>query len=468
MIGEGGQREVPFFRLNDQGNAKALVYYYGGEIRYVPEEKHWLVWAGDHWKVSDGREVRNMARETAVKRRAMLDTVQDQKLRDRMGRYLLGCQNDSRVKAAVTTAADLEEVVIPARELDADPWVIGMQGGEVDLRAREWRPGRKESKLTMQLGKGVKWEPEAKAVRWRRFLDEIFLGDQELIEFVQMACGYCLTGSVQEQVMFVCLGEGANGKSTFLGVLYRLFGDYATNTPFTTFDARSRSEQTNDLARLKGKRFVTIVETSEDSYLAEEKVKQATGDDPLTCRFFYKEFFEYMPQFKIWMAANRMPGIKGVDWGIRRRLVVIPFERIFDKGERNDRLKEELLGELSGILQWCLEGLEMWKAGGLRDRMPKRVTEVVEKFREETDLLGQWLDEEVEKVDGEWGKAVELYAAYVEWMRARGCFVKNVTNWGRDLTSKGFEKKRKKDGVWYKGLRLAVGIGVGVGNERSL
>ena len=100
--------------------------------------------------------------------------------------------------------------------------------------------------------------------------------------------------------------------------------------------------------------------------------------------------------------------------------------------------------------------------------MPKRVTEVVEKFREETDLLGQWLDEEVEKVDGEWGKAVELYAAYVEWMRARGCFVKNVTNWGRDLTSKGFEKKRKKDGVWYKGLRLAVGIGVGIGSERGL
>ena len=111
--------------------------------------------------------------------------------------------------------------------------------------------------------------------------------------------------------MFVCLGEGANGKSTFLGVLYRLFGDYATNTPFTTFDARSRSEQTNDLARLKGKRFVTIVETSEDSYLAEEKVKQATGDDPLTCRFFTRSFLSICPSLRSGWRRIGCLGLRG-------------------------------------------------------------------------------------------------------------------------------------------------------------
>jgi putative DNA primase/helicase len=256
--------------------------------------------------------------------------------------------------------------------------------------------------------------------------------------------------------MFVCVGEGANGKSTILDVVKELIGGYGASTPFLTFDAKSRNEQTNDLARLKGKRFVSIVETDEDSYLAEAKVKLATGGEALTCRYLHKEFFEYKPQYKIWMATNRAPQIKGTDFGIRRRLLLIPFNKRFEGSERVNGLKELLIKELPGILNWALEGLKAWQREGLRENIPAAIVAATEEYKVENDMIDNWLLESVVKAPEEVKiRATDFYASYADYMRRSGVRPKGIITWGKDMKSRGIVKVRDAKGNLYAGVRLS-------------
>jgi len=445
---------------SDKGNAEALYLLYGKDIRYCTAKDKWLIWQDDHWREDDGAYVRNLLRQSGRHRMALFkDSGLSDEIRASLFTWLAGCENERRVGPAYKAAMDMRELQVREEDLDASVWGLGLRGSEFDLGEMRVKKPNPLSYITRRMA--TIYDSAADCPRWKQFLAEIFQGDERLMEFVQVAAGYCLTGSIKEQVMFVCVGEGANGKSTFLGTLYKLFGDYAGSTPFSTFDAKSRSEATNDLARLKGKRFVTIMETDEDSYLAEQKVKQATGEDPITCRFHYKEFFEYIPQFKIWMATNRIPSIKGVDYGIRRRLIIIPFEARFDATQRDPNLSRTLSGELPGILNWVLEGAQKWKEKGLHPFLPKRSVDVAEEYTEEVDHLGNWIAESLEVGEGDLGKeerkerAIDLYTSYKNWMLARSHRPKSITRWGQDMRSKGFDNKRKEQpGVVYIGVRL--------------
>jgi putative DNA primase/helicase len=181
--------------------------------------------------------------------------------------------------------------------------------------------------------------------------------------------------------MFILYGYGKNGKGVFINTIASLLKDYAAATTFKTFDADKRNEQTNDLAALKGKRFVAMSESGADKRLNEPLIKQVTGGDKISCRFLHKEFFEYTPQFKLFLATNHRPVITQSDFGIWRRLVLIPFTQNFD-GREDKQLERKLIEkELPGILNWALEGLRKWKDEGLTKK-PKAVIEATAKYRE--------------------------------------------------------------------------------------
>lgn len=443
----------------DLGNAQALQLLYGKEIRFCSAKNAWLVWTGDHWAENEGGHIRNLIRRSGPERYALFKEAGiDGDLKASLYNWLMGCENERRVSTTLASARDMDALRIAETQLDASIWDLGLKDGQLDLGTGKLVSPNPFSYITRRMA--TPFVAGADCPKWKKFLNEIFSGDQELIQFIQLAVGYCLTGSVKEQVMFVCVGEGANGKSTFLGTLYKLFGDYAGSTPFSTFDAKSRSEATNDLARLKGKRFVTIMETDEDSFLAEQKIKQATGEDPITCRFHYQEFFEYIPQFKIWLAANRIPGIKGVDYGIKRRLVIIPFKAQFEGSQRDDSLGKRLLEELPGILNWAIEGLELWKQHTLYRSIPQNCLDITQEYADDVDHLGNWIRECLDIGDSNKAqeepkeKAIDLYRCYRMWMDERNHRPKSLTSWGRDMKSKEFEKRREQSGVVYIGVRL--------------
>ena len=246
------------------------------------------------------------------------------------------------------------------------------------------------------------------------FLLQIFNKDLELIHFIQKAMGYALTGDVSEQCLFILWGTGANGKSTFLNVLQDLFGDYACSTGTETF-MKKTSEQSNDIARLRGMRLVTTNETEQGKPLSESLIKQITGEDVLTARFLYGEYFSFKPTFKIFMATNHKPKIKGADNGIWRRIKLIPFTVTIPPEQRDKKLTEKLVAENAGILNWLLKGYSMWKKEGLNE--PDAIREANEEYRYDMDSIESFISEAL-NLDAslQWRLPTKnLYDAYIKW-----------------------------------------------------
>ena len=227
--------------------------------------------------------------------------------------------------------------------------------------------------------------------------------------------GYALSGDVSEQCLFILWGTGANGKSTFLNVLHNLFGDYARSTMIETF-MKKNSEQSNDLARLKGARLVTTSEIEQGKPMSESLIKTVTGEDELTARFLYGEYFSFKPTFKIFMASNHKPKIRGADNGIWRRIKMIPFTVTIPPEQRDKKLTEKLITENIGILNWLITGYAMWRKEGLSDE-PDAVRDANNEYRMDMDVVGTFVNDCFE-IDAGMKRKLHtkiLYETYLKW-----------------------------------------------------
>jgi putative DNA primase/helicase len=442
---------------SDAGNAECMELLYGEQFRYCHDRKKWLAWDGNRWKLDGDGAAERAALATIRARRAAAAPIEEPDRARKAFLWALGSESEGKRTAMLNTARILETFTTRVDLYDRHPMLAGVPNGVLDLQGGQHRAASRDDYITSILG--AAYEPVATCPRWDQFLQEVFAGDAELIAFIQRAVGYSLTGDTREQKLFLCFGHGENGKTKFLDVLSNLLGEYATSAPFDTFDAGRRSEATNDLAALKGKRLVTVIESDEDRRLAEARVKAVTGQDAISCRFLYGEFFTYRPQFKIWMAMNHKPLISGTDNGIWRRIRLIPFTQSF-KDRADLTIGEKLLAELPGILNWALAGLQAWQAHGLGTA--KAIDEATNEYRRESDLVSQWLDECTEPdIDGRMpaGEAIDSYAT---WCKRNGYRTPTSRALGRRLAEIGPERSIKplqSNGVrYYLGARLLESI----------
>jgi putative DNA primase/helicase len=279
-------------------------------------------------------------------------------------------------------------------------------------------------------------------------------GNLGLINFLQKILGYSLTGSTREQCLFFLYGLGANGKSTLLEVVQSLWGDYATRTSSETFLAKKPGGIPNDVAALRGARLAAAVEVEQGRRLAEVLVKEMTGGDTISARFMRAEWFSFKPQFKIFLATNHKPIIRGTDFAIWRRIRLIPFTVQIPKEEQDRDLPEKLRGELPGILNWAMAGCLQWRFGGLEP--PKEVDDATQDYRAEMDVLGDFIAERCILDPGADATAAELYKSYTSWAEENG-EKRPLTQraFGMSLTERGFERGK---GTGNKGIRLGIGV----------
>jgi putative DNA primase/helicase len=337
--------------LNDVGNAERLMALSGADLRFVTEWGKWLHWNGTYWIPDEADFVIELGKAVAreIYAEAFLQT--QQAAREALAGHAKTSHGDSRIKAMLSLARSDRRVRISAGQLDADDWILGVKNGVIDLRTGELREQCRDDLITRVSP--VTFDREADYPAFKRFLHEIACRNQSLVDFLIRILGYCLTGSTREQILFFLYGAGANGKTTFLKLLKALLGDGLTKqTPAETLMQKLHGRSaTNDLARLEGARVVLANEIEENSFFAESLVKQMTGGDPIPARYLYKEYFEFQPKFKLLIAGNYKPVIKGDDEGIWRRIVPIAFEATFNKERQDPDLLEKLLRELPGILR---------------------------------------------------------------------------------------------------------------------
>ena len=266
--------------------------------------------------------------------------------------------------------------------------------------------------------------------------------------------GYTLTGSTSEQCTFFLYGTGRNGKSTFLDVIRDVFGDYASNIQPETIMVKTNTGNSanSDIARLKGARLVTTVEPNEGVRINEGLLKQLTGDDPVTARKLYSDEFEFKPEFKLWMATNHKPIIRGTDTGIWRRIHMIPFTVQIPEEKIDRNLKYKLKAEMTAIFKWCVDGCLMWQNEGLK--MPKAVLDSVREYRREMDVISAFIDDRCQLSGSV--QSSTLYADYSAWADENNEYKMSATKFGLEI-AKRFEKvKTSKGQIFYNGISLFI------------
>jgi len=437
----------------DTGNAQRFVAKHGQNVKYVPELGKWIIWRGDYWTVDAAGSVIELAKDTAKTFFGEVAACDSDSVRSMLAKHASQSLNRARLQAMISLAATDREVVVHVDQLDADPWLLGTQNGVIDLRTGSFRASRRDDLLTQRCG--AVFDGAAKCPTFMAFLERVTGGDSDLITYLQRLVGYILSGSTEEQCFAFLYGHGANGKSTFLDLIARLCGDYGTQTQPETLMARRGGGASSDLARLMGKRLVVSNEVREGAHLEENLIKQLVGGDVVTARFLYQEHFEFRPRFKLLIAGNHQPVIKGDDDGIWRRVHLVPFVQTIPVAERDKKLGEKLGRELPGILNWAIEGCLAWQKSGMG--VPAVITEATKRYRKEMDLMGAWIEEQCEQVVGVRSKSRLLYASYRQWAEA-GC-IKPVSNmvFLRKLDTRGFRREHTRDGNVLVGIALRGG-----------
>lgn len=444
-IKEKKRKLAPKYNTTDLGNAQRLVKHHGQNIRYCHAFKKWYIWTDKRWLIDPNGTIIRLAKDTVrvIYSEAAASLMDDE--RKNLAKHAIRSESEARIKAMISlTESELGIPILP-EQLDANPWLLNCQNGTIDLRTGQLQQHQHENYITKIIP--VEFDPKATCPTWIRFLNDIMAGNQDLIEFLQKAVGYSLTGSTQEQVMFIMHGSGQNGKSTFIDTINALMSEYAKQTPTDALMIKKNNGIPNDIARLKEARFVSAVETEEGHRLAEVLVKQLTGGDTITARFLHQEFFEFKPQFKIWLATNHKPVIRGTDYAIWRRIKLIPFTVTIPPEKKDKHLVTKLIDELPGIFQWAISGCLEWQKNGLQE--PKEVIAATENYRAEMDVISDFLDERCVIKPYAKAKVSDIYKAYIEWCEINGEKSLSRRAFNNRLKERGFTNKQGTGGYYY-------------------
>lgn len=441
-------------QFTDLTNTLYFLRAYEDTIRYCITWDKFLVWNGTNWEIDARGFVQERIPIFIHQMYRIMRFINDRILKADFEKHLIKSESFRRIQAIVGLLKMQPSIKVIEKELDTDNYLFNVEGLTLNLKTGK----AKEPNIKNLITKKSRfiYEKDAECPTWNLFLMQIFNKDLQLIRFIQKAMGYALSGDVSEQCLFILWGTGANGKSTFLNVMLELFGDYALSTGIETF-MKKNSEQSNDIARLKGMRLVTTSEIEQGRQISESLIKMVTGEDGLTARFLYGEYFSFKPTFKIFMATNHKPKIRGADNGIWRRIKMIPFTVTIPPEQRDKNLTEKLIAENSGILNWLLKGYAMWKKEGLEE--PAAVKEANEEYRMDMDSVGTFVTDCLElDTSLQWRLPTNLlYQTYIKWCSKNNERVMSQKWLGMRMSEKGFKR------VITNGQRLWCGLAVKLG-----
>ncbi len=449
--------------LSDDANALRLIRDHGEQLRYRTDSREWMMWSPGLgvWQQRSLDELMPFAlatarstEEQAATLSATLSNGDGARLRARARRG----RDRRSLRAAIALAATDPAMATVADDWDRDPWLLNCSNGTLNLQTGELAPHRATQLLAHRTPHP--YLPGADCPRWDRFLREIFVTadgqpDLELIAFVQRSVGYSLTGKTTDHLIWLLLGDGANGKSVFLATLLSLFGDFGVTVGKELLVAQPNPHAPNPgVVDLEGRRLALSTEMDEGLRMSEALVKELTGGDRVTARRLHQNPVSFWPTHHLWLALNYLLHVRGTDHGIWRRLAIVPFLATFDEARQEPDLVRKLGREMAGILAWAVEGCRAWQANGNRVGTCPAVEAATGRYRGETDSLGQFLTDCAIHDPAASVPARDLYRAYREWALEQGYEPCADTTFGKRLRARGYEPARTATQRQWRGLRL--------------
>lgn len=438
---------------DDTGNADRLMDRYGDMIKYSFTDQKWYIYNGTFWQSDDRGLIRELAdsvvedmKNEEIHYPENFDSEEREKLDKKWQAFVSKSRNHSSKDNMIKEAE--HRVPVSHGEFDIDPMLLNTQSGYVNLSSGLMDEHDAKKMFSQQAN--IDYSDKMDCPTWIDFLNQTFGNDQSMIDYIQKAIGYSATGSTAEQVMFILYGSGRNGKSVFMNTLAYILGSYAKTMSANSIMVRQNGGASSDIARLEGSRLVISSEVNEGMRLDESLVKSLTGGDKITARFLYGNDFEFTPQFKIWLATNHVPTIRGTDDGIWRRLMLIPFEYQVSEEQVDKNLNSKLISESMGILNWIIDGAIKWQKEGLNP--PDKVKIASQEYRDEMDVITMFVRDNCTVGEGLKAKGSELYMQYKKWATENNQYAMSNNKFGKEMEQK-FEKK-KSGTMWYLGLRL--------------
>jgi P4 family phage/plasmid primase-like protien len=458
--------EQPDFQT-DLGNGRRFAKQHGHNVRHIKEWGN-MIYTGKRWEPDSTGQVMRWAKQTAlsifdeakvclklaqkaqeeVKLAAEADNMEAAKeaeakadkyakLSKSLTTWAMKSQGVARLEAMVKLA--MSEHPIPARveDFDKDIWLFNCDNGTVDLRTGRLQPHRREDLITKLCP--TPYDAAAQCPLWEKTVTRLMHDKQEMVGFLRRTYGYSLSGDVSEQKLFFPYGDGSNGKTTTMKVPLEIMGkDYATMAAPDLLTSSGTSRHPTEVADLRGMRMVASIEVDDGKRMAEGLVKQLTGGDRVKARFMRQDFFEFEPTHKIFLVANHKPVIRGTDYAIWRRVLLIPFTVKIEEEEKDKNLPEKLRAEYPGILAWMVRGCLEWQEKGLQ--VPDEVMAATDEYKKESDVLARFLDECTVRVPID-TQASKLFKCYQKWCAENGEEDMNNTRFGLEMTKRGYEKQ---------------------------
>jgi putative DNA primase/helicase len=435
---EGYIAKVGFDVRTQNGCAQLFAKWFSNKWRFDHASGKWHEWDGTRWRKDGGQRGFQAMRELCADQARHLGKTLSSLLQ--MKGFIQGAEKLARGEPALS--------VENPDHWDSDHWLLGTPGGTVDLRTGKLRPADPAYMITKLTS--VAPAETADCPQFMKFMEEVTLGDPELIRFLQQYLGYCLTGDASEQQLVFLFGKGQNGKGILQSVAEKIMGEYAQTAAMETFAAQQGERHSTNIAMLKGARLVTGSETEEGRAWAEALIKQMTGQDKLTARFMRQDNFTFQPTFKLFFIGNHKPVLRNVDDAMKRRLNFVPFR--FKPQMRDERLEEKLLSEAPGILRWMLQGCLDWQANGLV--RPQVVLDATAEYFQSQDLLTQFIEDECEIGADHREQTALLFGAWTLYAMNAGEKSGSRRSFTEALMRLGFEPGRTKTFRYFNGLSL--------------
>lgn len=401
--------------------ALAFTAQHGGSLLYDHNVGRWFQWDGTRWQMDETDLAFDFARALA---RQLGDGV--------------------RALGRAATAAGVEKMAradrshaVTSTTWDTDPYLLGTPSGTIDLRTGELSEPDRTQRITKLTGAApAHGRPEV----WLEFLRSSLADDEEMILFLQLWCGYCLTGLTTAHALLFIYGPGGNGKSVFLNTLIGIMGDYAATAAMDTFAESRNDRHSTELAMLRGARLVTASETEEGRAWAEARIKALTGGDPITARFMRQDNFTFRPQFKLTIAGNHAPALRNVDEAMRRRFNIAPF--VIKPANPDRELETKLKAEWPQILAWMIAGCRRYLQDGLN--RPSAIVAATNEYFADQDVFGQWFEERCVLRPGAFEAATKLYGDWETYAKAHGEVPGTAKSFGAAMRKRNLVSKSSR------------------------
>ncbi|MFC1783819.1 phage/plasmid primase, P4 family [Planctomycetota bacterium] len=445
--------------LTEQGNGERFAQQHSHCARYCHTWKKWLYFDGRRWATDCEDKISHLAKKIVRDMYHEAASCDNEQVRKELARHAVLSETRRQRENMLWYAAKEIPICCWAKDFDKNIWLLNCLNGTIDLRTGELKPHNPDDMITKICP--MEYNPDAQLDMWDKFLAETTDNDFGFQAFLQQAVGYSLTGDTREEKLFFVHGPAATGKSTFLEAVKAALGDYAQTADFETFLKRNQAGSIrNDIARLSGTRLVASIELEDGKKLAEGLVKQLTGGDTITARFLRQEHFEFLPQFKLWLAANDEPRVNHNDDAIWRRLLEVPFKKQVPEDKRDPDIKATLTDPKKAgpaILAWAVRGCQVWLENGLF--IPDAVTQATREYKLSQDPLREFIEDYI-AIDARERELVKnVRAVYEKYAAEIGMkYTLNPAVFNKRLEQLGCEKKNMRDesGVskYWLGLRL--------------